>query len=100
MLRATLPPDTNAYPCRFDLIVGEVHQCAPSGDGVYGTDSKRTKLLSLLAPHIEHRLFLSATPHNGYPSSYSALLEMLDPQRFQRASRPTKPPCDEPSCAA
>jgi len=91
MLRATLPPDTNAYPRRFDLlIVDEVHQCAPSGNGVYATDSKRTKLLSLLAPHIEHRLFLSATPHNGYPSSYSALLEMLDPQRFQRAVPPNE----------
>jgi len=89
MLRATLPPDTNAYPRRFDLlIVDEVHQCAPSGDGVYATDSKRTKLLSLLAPHVEHRLFLSATPHNGYESSYSALLEMLDPQRFQRGVPP------------
>jgi len=89
MLRATLPPDTNAYPRRFDLlIVDEVHQCAPSGDGVYATDSKRTKLLSLLAAHVEHRLFLSATPHNGYESSYSALLEMLDPQRFQRGVTP------------
>jgi len=89
MLRSTLPPDTNAYPRRFDLlIVDEVHQCAPSGDGVYATDSKRTKLLSLLAAHVEHRLFLSATPHNGYESSYSALLEMLDPQRFQRGVPP------------
>lgn len=85
MLRATLPPDPNAYPRRFDLlIVDEVHQCAPSGNNVYATDSKRTKLLALLASHVEHRLFLSATPHNGYEESYSALLEMLDPQRFQR----------------
>ncbi len=89
MLRATLPSSVNAYPRRFDLmIVDEVHQCAPSGDGVYATDSKRTKLLSLLAPHVEHRLFLSATPHNGYESSYSALLEMLDPQRFKRGVPP------------
>jgi superfamily II DNA or RNA helicase len=89
MLRATLPSYANAYPRRFDLlIVDEVHQCAPAGSGVYATDSKRTKLLSLLAPHVEHRLFLSATPHNGYESSYSALLEMLDPQRFQRGVPP------------
>lgn len=89
MLRGTLPSDPNAYPRRFDLlIVDEVHQCSPAGNGVYATDSKRTKLLSLLAPHVEHRLFLSATPHNGYASSYSALLEMLDPQRFQRGIPP------------
>src|SRR5262249_28835418 len=32
----------------------------------------------------EHRLFLTATPHNGHSNSFSALLEMLDPQRFTR----------------
>src|SRR5206468_1525579 len=32
----------------------------------------------------EHRLFLSATPHNGHSNSFSALLEILDPQRFCR----------------
>jgi hypothetical protein len=31
-----------------------------------------------------HRLFLSATPHNGHSNSFSALLKMLDPQRFFR----------------
>jgi hypothetical protein len=29
-------------------------------------------------------LFLTATPHNGHSNSFSALLEMLDPQRFTR----------------
>jgi len=29
-------------------------------------------------------LFLSATPHNGHSNSFSALLEILDPQRFCR----------------
>src|SRR5204863_6815760 len=37
-----------------------------------------------LAPRFEHRLFLSATPHNGHSNSFSALLEILDPQRFCR----------------
>jgi hypothetical protein len=32
----------------------------------------------------QHRLFLSATPHNGHSNSFSRLLEMLDPQRFIR----------------
>ena len=35
----------------------------------------------------EHRLFLTATPHNGHSNSFSALLEMLDPQRFTARRR-------------
>lgn len=31
-----------------------------------------------------HRVFLSATPHNGHSNSFSALLEILDPKRFTR----------------
>ena len=34
----------------------------------------------------EHRLFLSATPHNGHTRSFTGLLEMLDPVRFTRTS--------------
>jgi hypothetical protein len=37
-----------------------------------------------LAARFEHRLFLSATPHNGHSNSFSSLLEILDPQRFTR----------------
>src|SRR5439155_1486825 len=37
-----------------------------------------------LAERFEHRLFLTATPHNGHSNSFTALLEMLDPQRFTR----------------
>src|SRR5262249_4843508 len=36
------------------------------------------------APHFQHRLFLTATPHNGYTESFTALLELLDDQRFSR----------------
>jgi hypothetical protein len=43
-----------------------------------------------LAPCFEHRLFLSATPHNGHSNSFSALLEILDPQRFCRGVKVTK----------
>lgn len=77
------------YPRRFDmLVVDEAHNVAPSGSGKYATDSQRTQAICLLAPHFEHKLFLSATPHNGYPESFSALLELLDNQRFARAVRP------------
>ena len=79
------------YPRRFDiLVVDEVHQCAPAGRGKYATDSLRTRTLRRLAPHFEHRLFLSATPHNGYLEAYTALLELLDPQRFARGVEPTQ----------
>ena len=48
----------------------------------------RTTAIRTLAPHCEHRLFLSATPHNGYSNSFQSLLEMLDPQRFSTATEP------------
>jgi superfamily II DNA or RNA helicase len=89
ILREYLPADRNAYPRKIDLlIVDEAHQCAPAGSGKYATDSQRTTLLREVGPYAEHRLFLSATPHNGYENSYSALLELLDPQRFARGVRP------------
>jgi ERCC4-related helicase len=73
------------YPRKFDLlIVDEAHNVAPPGRGQYATDSLRTHALRRLAPHFEHKLFLSATPHNGYPESFTALLELLDNQRFAR----------------
>jgi superfamily II DNA or RNA helicase len=82
-----LPTDATVYPRKFDLlVVDEVHQCAPAGRGAYATDSQRTIALRKIAAHFEHRLFLSATPHNGYTESFTALLEMLDPQRFYRRS--------------
>ncbi|MGZ3624035.1 MAG: DISARM system SNF2-like helicase DrmD [Ktedonobacteraceae bacterium] len=77
--------DEPTYPRKFDLlIVDEAHNIAPSGRGQYATDSLRTHALRRLAPHFEHKLFLSATPHNGYPESFTALLELLDNQRFAR----------------
>ena len=69
------------------LIVDEAHNCAPSGRKDYVQDSDRTKLLRQITPHFEHRLFLTATPHNGYTESFTALLELLDPLRFTRGPR-------------
>ncbi|MGA5766540.1 DISARM system SNF2-like helicase DrmD [Streptomyces pseudogriseolus] len=89
MLREILPP-VPEYPRAFDLlVVDEVHTCAPSGTGRYAVDSQRTRAVKLLAPHCEHRLFLSATPHNGYLESFTALLELLDDHRFARGVKPT-----------
>ncbi len=66
------------------LILDEAHHAAPSSGGRYAIDSKITRAIRDLAPRFEHRLFLSATPHNGHSNSFSALLEILDPQRFCR----------------
>lgn len=83
--------DQPAYPRAYDLlIVDEAHNVAPSGRGKYATDSMRTLAVRLLAPHFEHKLFLSATPHNGYRESFAALLEILDSQRFARAVTPDR----------
>ena len=37
----------------------------------------------------EHKLFLTATPHNGHTRSFSGLLEILDPVRFTQTSELT-----------
>jgi superfamily II DNA or RNA helicase len=66
------------------LILDEAHHAAPSTSSRYAIDSKITRAVRDLAPRFEHRLFLSATPHNGHSNSFSALLEILDPQRFCR----------------
>jgi SNF2 family DNA or RNA helicase len=92
LFKETLPAEGESiYPRRYDiLIVDESHNCAPAGRGKYATDSLRTEAVRLLAPHFEHKLFLTATPHNGYPESFTALLELLDNQRFARGTPPDK----------
>jgi len=77
------------YPRPFDiLILDEAHNVAPSGRGQYAMDSQRTQAIRDIVPSFEHHMFLSATPHNGFPESFSALLELLDNQRFARGIAP------------
>ncbi len=92
LFRETLPAEGEpAYPRRYDLlIVDEAHNISPSGRGRYARDSDRTNAIRALAPHFEHKLFLTATPHNGYPESFSALLELVDNQRFARGVQPNR----------
>ena len=66
------------------LILDEAHHAAPASGARYAIDSQFTRAVRDLADRFEHRLFLSATPHNGHSNSFSALLEILDPQRFTR----------------
>ncbi|MEU3085319.1 DISARM system SNF2-like helicase DrmD [Streptomyces massasporeus] len=77
----------------FDvLVVDEAHHVAPAspttapGQRGYAVDSHRTTATKALADVCEHRLFLSATPHNGYSESFTALLEMIDSRRFTRGA--------------
>jgi len=77
----------------FDiLVVDEAHHVAPSspsaiaGGRGYAVDTQRTDAVRQLAEKCEHRLFLSATPHNGHPESFTALMEMIDPRRFARGA--------------
>lgn len=73
------------------LIVDEAHHCAPPAPSRakgYAVDSLQTRAVARLGSHSQHRLFLSATPHNGYRESCEALLEMLDPTRFIRGAEP------------
>src|SRR6516165_2596313 len=62
------------------LIVDECHHFAPQS----GTRaSQRTKMLQEIRFLFEHRIFASATPHNGKTVCFTGLLELLDPIRFQ-----------------
>ena len=66
------------------LIVDECHNLMPSA---FGEDSDLCRMVRLLAPQFEHRLFLSATPHNGHTRCFSGLLEILDPVRFSQTDQ-------------
>ena len=88
LLKDVLPPHIT-YPRKFDiLVVDEAHNVAPATAARYALESQRTRLIRSLAPHFTHRLFLSATPHNGYQESFTSLLELLDDQRFARTVMP------------
>jgi superfamily II DNA or RNA helicase len=77
------------------FILDEAHHAAPASGQRYAIDTKITKAIRDLAPRFEHRLFLSATPHNGHSNSFSALLSLLDNQRFTPGV-PVDPKLTEP----
>ncbi|MEH3100973.1 DISARM system SNF2-like helicase DrmD [Sphingomonas adhaesiva] len=83
------------FRARSLLILDEAHHAAPSGSGRYAIESQFTRALRDLSDRFEHRLFLSATPHNGHANSFATLLELLDPQRFTRGV-PVRPADLEP----
>ena len=90
---ANVADTASARRFAFDvLVVDEAHHVAPAspttapGRRGYAVDSQRTTATKALAEKCEHRLFLSATPHNGYSESFTALLEMIDGRRFSRGA--------------
>ena len=90
LLREIIPAHAK-YPRKFDiLVVDEAHNVAPSGSANYALESLRTRMIREIAPHFQHKLFLTATPHNGYTESFTSLLELLDDQRFARNILPDK----------
>jgi superfamily II DNA or RNA helicase len=83
-MRDVLPAHAG-HPRKFDLlVVDEAHNIAPAAGAHYALESQRTKFIRSISPHFQHRLFLTATPHNGYTESFTSLLELLDDQRFAR----------------
>lgn len=64
------------------LIVDECHHFAPQSGS---RASQRTRMLREIRFLFEHRVFASATPHNGKTVCFTGLLELLDPIRFQMA---------------
>ena len=82
-LSACSTPDGSPHLPWDLLIVDECHNLMPAP---FGEDSQLCRTLRLVAPRFEHRLFLSATPHNGHTRAFTGLLEMLDPVRFSRTS--------------
>ncbi|NJC00211.1 superfamily II DNA or RNA helicase [Xanthomonas sp. 3272] len=83
-MRDVIPPHVG-HPRKFDLlVVDEAHNVAPAAGARYALESQRTRFVRAIGPHFQHRLFLTATPHNGYTESFTSLLELLDDQRFAR----------------
>ena len=83
-MRDVIPPHVG-HPRKFDLlVVDEAHNVAPAAGAHYALESQRTRFIRAIGPHFQHRLFLTATPHNGYTESFTSLLELLDDQRFAR----------------
>jgi superfamily II DNA or RNA helicase len=77
-----------APDCRWDLVVcDEAHKMSATVFGGETKYTKRYRLGQLLSTLTRHFLLMSATPHNGHSNSFSALLEILDPQRYNHQSQ-------------
>lgn len=89
LFRELLQVDPGGSALRnFDmLIVDEAHNVAPSGNGLYPVPSRRTAAIRTIAPHFEHKLFLSATPRSAVSRPNCATGRMRRPSRNAASSR-------------
>ena len=86
---ATTPSSSATTQARLPwdmLIVDEAHNLMPSN---IGEDSQLAQMLRRISPWFEHKLFLTATPHNGHTRCFTGLLESLDPVRFHQKNELT-----------
>ena len=78
--------------CRWNLvIIDEAHNVAERSKTTYGSVSQRAELAHLLSNTTDSLLLLTATPHDGRASSFSSLVNMLDPTRAPDPDKLKKP---------
>lgn len=78
--------------CHWDLvIIDEAHNVAERSKTTYGSVSQRAELAQLLSNTTDSLLLLTATPHDGRASSFSSLVNMLDPTRAPDPDKLRKP---------
>ena len=69
----------------WDLVIfDEAHWLSRTEHGSKYSSSQRFKLAAALRPHTQHMLLLTATPHQGKPDKFRALLELLRPDWTER----------------
>ncbi len=69
--------------CRWDIIiVDEAHKLSSRRYGSKTEETQRYRLGRSMAERCDSLLFLSATPHNGDPYTFNALLSLLDEFAF------------------
>ena len=92
LFRETLPAEGESlYPRRYDILIfDEAHNCAPSGRGKYATDSLRTQALRALVAALRAQDVPDGHAAQWLPREFSALLELLDDQRFARGTIPDR----------
>lgn len=78
-LSASRRPEDSPHLPRDMLVVDEVHNLMPVA---FGEDSDLCNTLHYIAPLFEHRLFRTATPHNGRTRSFRE--DTADDREFQQ----------------
>lgn len=75
---------------RSMFILDEAHHAAPSAGAAWATESQMTRAVREIARRFEHRLFLSATPHQGAIAEYA--VSPSGGHRPQQSRKRRRPP--------